>query len=307
MESVDLRRMRYFVVLAEELHVGRAAARLSISQPALSRRIAELERATDVLLFERTSRGVVLTGAGQAFLPPARAALRAVDAAVDAARRAGRGETGLLRIGYAGSAANGLLPRVLRRFRDEHPGVALELVESFDDQQMSAAVARGELDAAFQRLPQPGGVRLHPLAREPLAAVLPADHPRAGASELHLAELAGAPFLLWPRTASPASYDEVVAACARAGFSPRVVQEASSAQAVLGLVAAGFGVALLALSHRSLRRDGVALVPVVGEEATMTLVTGYRPAGPLLERLVHVSRQVAGTGPAGRSGRRAGA
>jgi DNA-binding transcriptional LysR family regulator len=291
--DVELRHLRAFVAVAEELHFGQAAARLIVSQPALSRQIRELERELGAELFWRTSRHVRLTRAGEALLEEARVTLTLADRTVEAARRAGRGELGHLAIGYLGSVASGILPPIVRAYRARRPEVSLRFDEALDDK-LLAAIADRHLDVGFVRSPGGhGGVRLEAIQEEALAAVLPAEHPLAGQAQLSLGALAAESFILWPRSSSTAVHDDIIAACHRHGFSPRIVIEAAGPTATLGLVAAGLGVSVLVHSYRNLRRVGVTLVPIETLSSTLYLAWRDDNRSPALADFVETARAVA--------------
>jgi DNA-binding transcriptional LysR family regulator len=290
-----LEDMRAAVVLAEELHFGRAAARLHVTQSSLSRQVRRLEARLGVHLFERTTRRVRVTDVGAVYVAGARDAVRRAGAAERDARAAARGEVGRLRLAYPGSAINRLVPSVLRRFRAERPGVRLDLVELFDDDALTRAVLDGSVDAAFVRLPgRSAALTVHDLGPEPLSAVLPSGHALSRAPvPLPLAALADEDLLLWPRSISPASFDEIAGAFTAAGLALRVAQEVPTAQTLLALVAADWGVGILASSYDVLNREGVSFRPLDGLESRTHLVHRRDSTGsPVLERFVQM---VAGT------------
>ena len=259
---MELRHLRYFVTVAEELHFGRAAARLFIAQPPLSQQIQQLERELGVALLARTSRRVQLTPAGTAFLAEARQILTRVEAAADTTRRAARGETGWLGIGFAASATYDLLPAVLHDFRAAFPEVALSLQE-LNAVEQAAALREKSIHVGFARpyAPEPEAV-VHAIQREPFLAALPETHRLTHSASLRLSALANEPFISFPELPKP-SYAEVVRlACEGAGFTPVVVQEVREMQTALSLVAAGFGIALLPASVQHLHRDGVVYRPL---------------------------------------------
>lgn len=259
---MELRHLRYFVTVAEELHFGRAAARLFIAQPPLSQQIQQLERELGVMLFARTSRRVQLTPAGTAFLAEARQILTHLTTAAETAKRAARGETGWLGIGFAASATYDLLPAVLHDFRAAFPEVALSLQE-LNAAEQAVALREKTIHLGFARpyAPQPEAV-VNTVQREPFLVALPTLHRLTSLNSLMLAALAEEPFISFPEDPKP-SYAEVVRlACESAGFAPRVVQEVREMQTALSLVAAGFGVALLPASVKHLHRDGVAYRPL---------------------------------------------
>jgi DNA-binding transcriptional LysR family regulator len=286
---MELRQLRYFVAVAEEGSLTRAAARLHIAQQSLSQQIRTLETQLGLTLFVRSSRGAELTDAGSVLLGEARPVLAQAERAVEAMRQAARGEQGSLRVGFLSSVANYVMPPVVRAFRERHPGVTLHV----EDVAIATLVERlraGDLDAGLTRPPQVDDLETEVVLREPVAAVLPDDHPLAGRDEITLAELAGEPWVLTPRASWPpwhAKYDEEFA---RAGFQARVVQRGTSPQNLLALVAAGVGVTRLPLSSRSLRDSGVAFVPLAGDEAEVVLAWrpgASNPALPLLRAVVH--------------------
>jgi DNA-binding transcriptional LysR family regulator len=252
--AFDLRLLRYFVVLAETLHFGRAAARLAISQPPLSRQIHTLEQDLGAELFVRGARGVRLTPAGEALLPHARRLLREADALAAGAKELGRGEVGVVRLGFISTAAYNVLPRVLPEFRRRHPGIRLSLVESTSDAQFTG-LRDDTLDVGLVIPPVLEALQYAPLLHEPLIAALPAS--RRWPRPLPLARLAAEPFILFPRRSSQGLYDLIVGLCASAGFAPRIEQEAIQMPTIVSLVAAGIGVALVPASVAKMRRTDV--------------------------------------------------
>lgn len=255
---MELRHLRYFVTVAEELHFGRAARKLHISQPPLSTQIRSLEGELGVTLLNRNQRHVALTHAGNAFLGEARNILARLDQAVLMTRRAGRGEVGELAIGFISVADYNVLPIVLREFRARFPLVNLTLRESTTDAQVRDLVA-GRIDVGFL-LPPVADPSLSsaPILREPLIAALPDRHPLARKpGKLALAKLRDAPFILFPRPMAPGMYDDILSFCRSAGFSPRVEQEAVQMQTIVSLVSAELGVALIPASISNMQRTGV--------------------------------------------------
>ncbi|HEX4107446.1 MAG TPA: LysR substrate-binding domain-containing protein [Solirubrobacteraceae bacterium] len=285
----ELRQLRYFVAVAETQSFTAAARRLHIAQQSLSQQIRTLELGLGVTLFERSSRGVALTDVGAVLLREATGVLAQADRAVEAVRRAAEGREGELRVGFLATIAGYLMPPVERAFRERHPGVELS-AEELPVAALVAGVRDGALDAGLSRPPFAEDLHTEEILREPVAAVLPEDHPLAGRETLTLAELADDPWVMTPRASWPAwhrVYDEDFA---RAGFRPRVVQRGTSPQNLLALVAAGVGVTRLPLSSRSLRDGGVCFVPLVGEHATVVLVSrpqAPNPALPALRSVLH--------------------
>jgi DNA-binding transcriptional LysR family regulator len=297
--DIDARLWRSFTVVAEELHYGRAADRLHITQPALSRQIRDLERALGVTLFDRTSRRVALSQAGQAVLGQARRALTESDRAIRLARLAAHGDLGELTIAVLPAVALALLPAIIRTYRDTHRSIDVTISESFDDEQLTA-LAAGRIDAGFLRAAQaPPGIRLQTLLTEPVVAALPADHRLARHDRIALSELAGEPFVFFPRHRSVLAYDEFIASCRAAGFSPAIVQEASGLSA-LGLVAAGLGVTIVAASYQALSLDGVRFVPVVGHQLALQVAWAAGNTNTALPGFLDTARHMAArTIPAG--------
>ena len=274
---MELRHLRYFVAVAEELHFHRAAERLHISQPPLSQQIRALERELDVLLLDRNRRSVSLTPAGSVFLNEARAILDAVEAATEAARSVARGEAGRLAIGFVGSAMHGALPDVLREYRRTHPAVALALTELPTAAQLEA-LAAGRIDVGVLRPPvREPGLALATIQTEPFVVALPEDHPLAAEQEVPLAALLDEPFVLLSRREAPGLHLSLAEAMSAAGGVPRVVQEAREMQTVVGLVAAGLGVSLVPASVGADAHHGVAYRPVAGTAPVVELALAWRP------------------------------
>ena len=225
---MELRHIRYFLAVAEEGNFTRAARRLGIGQPPLSQQIRDLEAEIGARLFHRIPQGAELTEAGEAFRIRVRDLPHLAEAAIHAAQRAGRGETGALRVGFTGSAAfNPIVPSVIRSYRRRYPDVDLSLREG-NSIDLVAALRDDMLDAAFLRpdAVDLAGIAVHDLDDEPLVAALPAAHPAASQAALPLASLAGEAFVLTPRDLGPTLFDAAVAACRDAGFEPVLGQSA---------------------------------------------------------------------------------
>jgi DNA-binding transcriptional LysR family regulator len=273
---MELRHLRYFVAVAEELHFGRAAERLMIAQPPLSQQIQRLEREIGVRLLNRTKRRVELTEAGRLFLDEARRALDHAARGALVAQRAARGEVGRLRIGFVGSASYSILPAVLRGFRQQHPGVELSLQELTTSQQLDALIDR-RIDVAFvRRPPQRAGITARVLIEEDFMVALPRTHALGSRSRIALAELANDRFIVFPRVLAAGLYDCVVSACQAAGFSPQIVQETTQTPVMIGLVAAGLGVALVPASVRIFKWDNVAYIALRPPRPTTNIVLAWR-------------------------------
>jgi DNA-binding transcriptional LysR family regulator len=293
---MELRHLRYFLMVAEELHFGRAARRLHLSQPPLSMQIKALEQEIGTPLLLRTQRRVELTAAGVAFLAEARDILARIAAATEAARRAARGETGELTVGFVSIADYSMLPLALREFRQRSPGIRLTLREATTDVQLRELLEE-RIDIGFLLAPVADErLQVLPLLRERLVAALPERHAaaRAGA-RIALKRLADSPFILFPRHMAPRLHDNIVRFCSEAGFTPRVEQEAVQMQTIVSLVSAGLGVALIPESLRHLGRTGV-VYRRLRERSPLTevaLAWRARDTRPALQRFVEAVRAVA--------------
>jgi len=276
LSAFELRHLRYFVAVAEELHFGRAAKRLGIAQPPLSQQIRQLEARLDVPLFTRTSRQVALTAAGEALLRGARRALAEVGLAAAAARRAATGETDALRIAYTDSAALSVLPGAIQRFRSALPSVHLDLVEGSTAAQIDA-VARDLVDLAVVRGPivQPS-LRTEVVLREPFLLALPESHPLTQLDTVELGALGGEPMVLFPRHLAPDFHDTISAMCRAAGFTPLVAYEGAEYQTILSLVAAALGVSLVPRSVANLQRRGVVYRAIPDAPPRAEIAAVYR-------------------------------
>lgn len=263
---MELRQLRYFVAVAEELHFRRAAERLHISQPPLSQQIRALEDELGFPLLVRTRRRVQLTPAGEAFLRDARALLNELAGAVATARRIDAGQTGRLRISFVGSALlSSIVPATVERFRETRPGVEIELRERSTIDQLRA-VRAGVVDVGLVRPPidDDAGLRVRTVLRERTVAALPAGHSLAELSRVPLRRLAAEPLVLFPRDQAPGFHDLLVDALAGAGAAARVIQYAPEMTTIIGLVAAGVGVSLVPSSVSRLALEGVTYRPVAG-------------------------------------------
>jgi DNA-binding transcriptional LysR family regulator len=293
---VELRHLRYFVAVAEEMSFGGAARRLKMSQPPLSQQVKDLEREIGVELVDRSRRKIRLTHAGRLFLEEARRTLEQAERSVQTAVRADRGEIGKLSVGFLGSATYDVLPRVLRGFRRVHPDVQFAL-ETMSTAQQVEAFRDGRIQVGFLRPPlEEDTLSVRVLAREPLVAVLPADHPLAARQRVPLGDLSKEDFVLWPRAAAPRIRDEMVGYCREAGFSPKVVQESTELQTVLGLVASGMGASLLIGSPEHIpRHPGVVYRAITSPEAAFDLALAWREDEryPIVSAFVETARSFA--------------
>lgn len=291
---MDLRRLRYFLAVVDEMHFGRAAQRLGQAQPALSQQIKRLEAELCVTLFDRARRRAELTEAGRTLAEDARGLLEHADRVAEAARMSDRGEVGTLRLGVVGSAVVGLLPRLMDAFGERYPQARLELAEMPSGLDHVEAIRQRRIDAGLIRYPPPDApeVTVEPVLEEPLVAVLPADHRLASRQVIPVGALRDEPFVLWPRWHSPRLYDETFSESGSLGFSPRVTQEANGMLMNLAVVATGAGVSLLPTSARALTREGVVLRDLAEPAPRTTLAAAWHSENhsPLLSSFLDVLR-----------------
>jgi DNA-binding transcriptional LysR family regulator len=275
---MELRQLAAFVAVADELHFGRAAERLGVVQPAVSQLVRRLERELGVVLFERSSHHVVLTGAGGKLLPAARRALSAGDELAATASALLQGEQGELRIGTTeGIGAN--LNLLLGRFAEERPNVSVEL-EAIHTPAKLRAVRNGDLDAAFVRAPvDASGLRVDELWSEPLRAVLPARHPLAAQATVSLRDLSSLPLMLGPRSANPGMHEQLLALCREAGLEPRLGPPLVTVQEALATISTGAAWTLLTVSNAPRRTRGVEVRAVCDPAAHTTVALAWRAAG----------------------------
>jgi DNA-binding transcriptional LysR family regulator len=294
---IELRLWRQFIAVAEELHFGRAAQRLHMTQPPLTQAVANLEQLLGVRLFDRTKRSVKLTTAGEALLPGARELLARAAALPLHARAAAHGEVGRLRLAFVSTVGFGLLPQWVRGFRAEHPQVEFELIEATGDVQLQL-LERGDVDAGFM-LHSPGFVPadLHHLriAREPLVVALPEQHPLATARAMSFDALLREPLVIFPRRIVPSLHDAVFGMYHAAGRAPHVAQEAIQMQTIVNLVSAGLGLAWVPDSVRQFQRAGVTYRQVTGRNGQQvpgceTSLVWPKGANPALDRFVDFAK-----------------
>ncbi len=276
---MDLRRLRYFVAVAEELNFTRAAERLHMAQPPLSTQIRALEDETGAQLFDRDKRRVSLTQAGRHLLGHARNILASVEVARSEVRRAALGEIGTLRFGYTASAMfTRLLPAAVRRFQASHPQVLLALREMTSLDQVNALHSRA-LDAGVlrnPRVPVPGNIVLTEWYRAPLVLAVSSDHPFNQRRTIRVSQLRDQPLIMYPREAGIGLYWQVMDMCAKAQFHPRVVAEVLEPSTIVGLVAAGVGLAIVPADTSCIQLPGVTYMRLGDASAFSTLCLGYR-------------------------------
>lgn len=280
---VEIRHLRYFVAVAEELHFGRAATRLRVSQSPLSQQIIQLERELGVELLERTKRRVELTAAGVVYLEEARKVLASHARAEEAARRAGRGEAGQLVLGFAGSAAYGVLPALLKASRKRLPELGIELRGEMLSSELVRALEEDGIQVAIllRTSTESPDLAITVVRQEPFVVALPTGHPLTRHRFVDLRDLSAEPFVIFPRRRGAVLHDAVINACHDAGFSPQVVQEATELPTQVSLVAAGMGAALVPASMKNLRYRGVVYRSLLGRPpAPDTAVAWRRGAEP---------------------------
>ncbi len=291
---MELRHLRYFVAVAEELHFGRAAKRLHMAQPPLSQQIKQFEDELGFQLFCRTKRSVQLTAAGDRFLLDTYAIFQRLDQAVEAGRRISRGEQGKLAIGFVSSAAYSVLPPILLRFRAQFPAIALTLQELTTNVQIQQ-LQDNRLDIGFVRPPLDTSLvstlSQQPILKEPFMVALAQSHPLAQQTQVAIADLALESFIIFPRAHAPGLYDQIISLCQQGNFSPHVVQEAVQMQTIVSLVAAGIGIALVPQSLHNLQRVGVVYRPLLEStpQAAIDLVWRTEDRSPTVQHFLDIA------------------
>jgi DNA-binding transcriptional LysR family regulator len=288
---IEIRHLRYFIAVAEELHFGRAAERLNMSQPPLSQQIKKLEERLGFQLFHRTKRRVQLTAPGHVFLSESRQVLDRLERAIRTGQQASRGEHGALAVGFVSSAIYSALPSILRRFRQLLPEVDVSLRELSAGQQKNW-LENNRLDIGIvrSRFENPD-LEYVTILEEPFIIVLPENHKQSKERAISLHTLSREPFILFPRSLAPGLYDQIINLCQQARFSPRVVQEAIQMQTIVGLVAAEIGVAIVPQSLQNLQRPGVVYKPLKGSapKTTISLVYRKNDPSPVVQRFLNVA------------------
>lgn len=291
---MDLRQIRYFLTLADELNFTRAAGRLHISQPPLTRQIQQLEASMGVILFERTTRGVALTHAGQVFLEEARKIVALTDQAANKTRLAHAGQLGGLDIGIFGSAILNVIPTLLIELRKTHPDISISLHNTTKIEQIEAV--RGKrIDIGFNRVfPEVPDLAVETVFIERLFVAMPKDHALAEQPELEVKDLAGVPLILFPNNVRPTFADNVVALCTNEGFSPTVAHEVQDVMTCIALVSAGLGLAVVPESTVSLQLPGVRYHLLRSPEAKVDLSCVYRDdnSSPALAVFLDIVRRL---------------
>ena len=291
LSAVELRQWRQFAVLAQELHFGRAAHRLNMTQPPLTQSIAQLERTLGARLFERTKRSVQLSPAGALLLPQVLDLLQRAAYVVQVGRAAGAGAAGRLTVGFVSTAGFSLLPAWLMVFRNANPNVALELREATGDVQIPA-LERGEMDAGFMLHAAglcPGGLKSRVVCSEPLVLALPSAHPLATKAVLRLEDVVHIALVSFPRRIAPSLFDAILAMYSALGHAPIIAQEAIQMQTIVNLVSAGLGGAWVPNSVQEFQRKGVVYRRVVGQVPPCETSVVWAHDSPVLARFLEFS------------------
>ncbi len=290
---IELRQFKQFIAVAEELSFRRAAERLNMAQPPLTATIKRIEDEVGTILIERTNRIERLTEAGRVFLDEARKTVNQAERAMLAAQRAGAGLTGTLRVTFVASAAREILPSILLRFREHYPAVKLELREAMTTQQLSF-LANNESDLGFviPPLQDAENLKIEVIARNRLVAALPEGHPLTTADQITLADMSQESWILFSARQGPGLHRIIHAACAKAGFSPRIEQEAPQMDTIASLVAGGMGVALVSRALATGGRKGVAFRELTGPGTPVEfeLAIAYAHSSPVLDAFVAATR-----------------
>lgn len=291
---MELRHLHYFIAVAEELHFSRAAERLCISQPPLSQQIRDLEDELGVKLFERTKRQVHLTEAGKVFLERSYRVLAQLEQAVEATQRIGRGEVGRLAIGFVSSATYTLLPEIVRVFRAQFSAVELRLHELTTTQQIQALHDK-QVDVGIVRsaISEPG-LSVECFLPESLVLALPETHPLSAQTQVSLSTLADESFILFPAKLGPVFYEQIIHICKQAGFRPKVAQEAVQMETIIGLVAAGLGIAIVPASMQNFPRSGVIYRALQEQIPNTGLYLAWRQqdASPVISAFLSLARKM---------------
>lgn len=278
--NVELHHLRYFAAVAEDLHFRRAAERLHIAQPALSRAIKWLEDELGAALLTRTTRNVALTDAGQIFLDEIRPALAQIEHAQRRAQSAAAGEAGRLSVAYMNFAINGPLPAIVNAFRQDHPGVTIDLDHMWTERQREAIIA-GDIDIGFLIGPFAApGINSLTVLQERFVAVLPEAHALAGKKRIALADLSAEPFILGASAVWGPYRRLVDELCLGAGFTPMVIQEAHNSDGIFGLVAAGMGVSIYVEGARNFALRGCVIRPFEDLNASIDTTAVWRDDNP---------------------------
>ncbi|HIK18565.1 MAG TPA: LysR family transcriptional regulator [Leptolyngbyaceae cyanobacterium M33_DOE_097] len=288
MANIELRALQYFVAVAEELNFGRAADRLQIAQPPLSRQIQKLEKDLGVDLLDRLNRRTQLTAAGQTLLQEARLILRQVEQGIAATQRAGRGETGRFVVGFEGSFSYDIMPRAIKVFQEQYPTVELIVQEMTTGEQEQALLAR-QIDLGFVVLPiDDSDLSIETVWREKLVLVLPESHPMATQPEIKVTDLSNESIIAGPHEKGCGLFIHILRIFAEAGFSPKIVQITHEIQMLLGFVAAGLGISLLPATNQFFQRPGVIYrqLPLSSPDVELAIAWKSDNSSPILQHFI---------------------
>lgn len=291
---MELRQLHYFLTVAEELSFSRAARRLNMAQPPLTRQIRQLEQALGVQLFDRNSRRVELTEVGAVFVKEARRILEQVEQSIETTQRASRGEVGRLVVAFEGSSAYDVIPLSLKAYRDRFPDVEMIVLGMTTNQQVEA-LHNDQIQLGFVVPPLQGqieGLEVEPVIQAPLIVALPESHPLAAKSTIKVRSLVKEAFIVGQRHSGCGFYDQVIEGCRRAGFSPLIKQEVNEMQVLLGLVAAGFGIAMLPESAKQFQRSGVVYRELQPASSQVALAIAWQKnrSSPLVQAFLQIVR-----------------
>lgn len=279
---MEFRQFEAFLAVAEELHFGRAAEKLHMAQPALSRYIRLLERELGTELFERTTRKVRLTPSGEALLEPAKVINVHVDGVKRIARSAQQGEIGSVKVGFAGSTGYSIMSVLAREVSREHPGISLELQPQKYSGEALSMLRDGEIDLGVISSPAPVGISTLMVRNESLMLALPSDHPLAGREQVGIGELRDQRFIAYPASHGSRVRDAMLSMCTAAGFVPHIAQEAPDPYSLLMLVGAQVGVSIVVSSSTHIQVDGVAYRPLVESDIVLPIALAWRDSNPSL-------------------------
>lgn len=291
---MEIRQLEAFLVVAEELHFGRAADRLHIAQPALSRTIRALERELDTELFERTTRRVKLTSSGEALLGPAQAIQVQADGVRRIAKSAQEGDIANLKVGFAGAAGYATVSQLIREVSRREPGITLKLIPRTFTGDSVTALHEGELDLSVITLPAPPGISAHLVSNEDVLLAVPADHRLARQTHVEMTQLRNEGFISYPAAHGSRVRDAMLGLCSAAGFTPFITQEAPDPYSTLALVGAGVGVSVIVGTTRNIQMKGVAYLPIMDTDLTLPIALGWRDSNPslALRRVVKIAQEV---------------
>ena len=294
---MELRQLHYFLAVSEELNFGRAARRLNMAQPPLTRQIQQLEQELGVQLFNRTSRRVELTEVGKLFVEEARRILEQVEQSLQTVQRANQGTIGRLVVAFEGSSAYDVIPLSLKAYRECFPHVELVVLGMTTNQQVEA-LQSNQIQVGFVVPPLQGQVEdleVEAVIQAPLILALPETHLLAAKSKVKVRSLANEAFIMGQRNSGCGLHDQVIAVCHRAGFSPTIKQEVNEMQVLLGLVAAGFGIAMLPESAKQFQRSGVVYreLQPVSDEVALAIAWSKNSQSSVLQAFLKVAREIA--------------